>query len=160
MEIFHRTLTLFINFIQAFDIYTGTDLPSNHKRKIKLRKLLVTILGDVVHSAWLDWMLKNMMFSIYLWKTYRNRSLLYSVVAVITSKYHHHRACWRVFSAFMKTTSCISYITHWGRDKIDAISQTAFSNAFSSMKMFEIRFQFHWNLFLRVQLTIFQNWFR
>ena len=30
-------------------------------------------------------------------------------------------------------------LTHWGRDKIDAISQTIFSNAFSWMKMLEYR---------------------
>ena len=40
------------------------------------------------------------------------------------------------------------------------ISQTTFSNGFSSMKMFEFRFKFHWSLFERVQLTIFQHWFR
>ena len=51
-------------------------------------------------------------------------------------------------------------LTHWGRDKKDAISQTTFSNAFSWMKMFEYRLKFHWNLFLRVKLTIFQHWFR
>ena len=28
------------------------------------------------------------------------------------------------------------------------------------MKMFEFRLKFHWSLFLRVQLTIFQHWFR
>ena len=28
------------------------------------------------------------------------------------------------------------------------------------MKMFEYRLKFHWSLFLRVQLTIFQHWFR
>ena len=51
-------------------------------------------------------------------------------------------------------------LTHWGRDKMDAISQTTFSSAFSCMKMFEFRFEFHWSLFLRVQLVIFQHWFR
>ena len=29
---------------------------------------------------------------------------------------------------------------------------------FSSMKMFEFRLKFHWSLFPRVQLTIFQHW--
>ena len=29
------------------------------------------------------------------------------------------------------------YLTHWGRDKMNAISQKTFSNAFSWMKMFE-----------------------
>ena len=44
--------------------------------------------------------------------------------------------------------------------QMDAISQTTFSNAFSWMKMFEFRLKFHWSLFRRVQLTIFQQWFR
>ena len=43
---------------------------------------------------------------------------------------------------------------------MDAISQTTFSNAFSWMKMFEFRLKFHWRLFLRFQITIFQHWFR
>ena len=51
-------------------------------------------------------------------------------------------------------------LTHWGRDEIDAISQTTLSNAFSWMKMLEFWFNFHWSLFLRVQLTIIQHWFR
>ena len=38
-------------------------------------------------------------------------------------------------------------LTHWGRDKMDAISQTTFSNPFSSMKMHELRLRFHWSLF-------------
>ena len=54
----------------------------------------------------------------------------------------------------------LSPLTHWGRDKKDAISQTTFSNAFSWMKLLEFWLKFHWNLFLRVQLTIFQHWFR
>ena len=52
------------------------------------------------------------------------------------------------------------HLTHWGRDKMDAISQTTFSNAFSWMKMHEFRLRFHWSLFLRLELTIFQLWFR
>ena len=40
------------------------------------------------------------------------------------------------------------------------IFQTIFSNAFSWMKMSELRLIFHWNLFLRLNLTIFQHWFR
>ena len=49
---------------------------------------------------------------------------------------------------------------HWGRDKMAAIFQTTFSNGFSWMKMYEFRLTFHLSLFLRVQLTIFQHWFR
>ena len=51
-------------------------------------------------------------------------------------------------------------LTHWGRDKMAAISQTTFSNAFSWMKMFKYRLKFHWILFWRDQLTIFQHRFR
>ena len=51
-------------------------------------------------------------------------------------------------------------LTLWGRDEMNNISQTTFSNVFSSMKMFEFRLKFHWSLFPGVQLTIFQQWFR
>ena len=49
---------------------------------------------------------------------------------------------------------------HWGQNKMAAIYQTTFSNTFYWMKMHEFRLRFHWSLFLRVQLTIFQYWFR
>ena len=57
---------------------------------------------------------------------------------------------------------CVSTccVTRWGRDEIDAILQTTFWNAFSWMKSNWLRLKFHWNLFPRVQLTIFQHWFR
>ena len=45
--------------------------------------------------------------------------------------------------------------THWGRDKMGAISQATFSSAFSWMKMFEFWLKFHCNMFLKAQLTIF-----
>ena len=45
-------------------------------------------------------------------------------------------------------------------DKMAVISQTTSLNIFSWMKMYEFRLKFHWSLFLRVQLTIFQHWFR
>ena len=54
----------------------------------------------------------------------------------------------------------LSSLTHWGRDKMAAIFQTTFSSWFSWMKMNEFRLIFHWSLFIRVQLTIFQHWFR
>ena len=51
-------------------------------------------------------------------------------------------------------------LTHWGQDKMAAIFQTTFSNAFSWMKMYKFWLRFHWSLFPRVPLTIFQHWFR
>ena len=58
----------------------------------------------------------------------------------------------------MRRRACC--LTHWGRDKIDDIFQTTFSNAFLWMKMYEFRLRFHWRLFLRFQLTIIHHWFR
>ena len=51
-------------------------------------------------------------------------------------------------------------LTHWDRDKMYAISQTTFSSVFSWMGIFWFRLKFHWSLFPRAQLTIFQHWFR
>ena len=53
-----------------------------------------------------------------------------------------------------------SELTHWGRDKMAAIFQTTFSDAFSRTKMYIIWLRFPWSLFPRVQLTIFYHWFR
>ena len=62
---------------------------------------------------------------------------------------------------FLRVPICeCKYLTHWGRDKMNTISQTTLSSAFSWMKMFKFRLKFHWSLFLKVQLTIFQHWFR
>ena len=51
-------------------------------------------------------------------------------------------------------------LTHWGWDKMAAVSQMTFSNAFSWMGSLGFWFEFHWILFLGVQLTITQHWFR
>ena len=59
-----------------------------------------------------------------------------------------------------RSGSMLVQLTHWGRDKMAAVSQTMFSNAFSCMKMYEFRIKFHWSLFLWFQLTIYQHWFR
>ena len=52
---------------------------------------------------------------------------------------------------FGEASSTLNELTHWGRDKMDAISQTTLSNSFSWMKMLEFRLKFHWNLFHNVQ---------
>ena len=50
--------------------------------------------------------------------------------------------------------------THLPRDQLDAISQTTFSNAFWWMKENAFRYEFHWSLFLRVQLIKSWHWFK
>ena len=69
------------------------------------------------------------------------------------------RRCY-IFDVFSHCMKQILALTHWGRDKMDAISQTTFSSAFSWMKIFEFRLKFHCSLLPGVQLTIFQHWFR
>ena len=55
-------------------------------------------------------------------------------------------------SAF-RSAKCDRGFTQWGRDKMAAIFQTTFSNAFSWMQMYEFRPKFHWSLFSRVHLN-------
>ena len=54
----------------------------------------------------------------------------------------------------------IMILTHLPLDKMAASSQTIFSDAFSWMKTFIFWSKFHWSLFLTVQFTITQYWFR
>ena len=51
----------------------------------------------------------------------------------------------------------VKLLTHWGREKMAAISQTIFSNAFSWVELFDFPLKFHWSLFPRFQLTISQH---
>ena len=62
---------------------------------------------------------------------------------------------WAMIKLWIKPLFVCFLSTHWGRDKIAAISQMTFSNVFSSMKMFQFQLKFHWRLLLRIQLTIF-----
>ena len=64
------------------------------------------------------------------------------------------------FSCIWEGQSWWVRVAHWGRDKMAALFQTTFSNAFWWMKIYEFRLRFHWSLFLRVKLTILQHWFR
>ena len=75
----------------------------------------------------------------------------------------HHCLQWWLGAVRNRTSASTmpaSLLTHWGRDKMDADFQTTFSNAISWMKMHELRLRFHWSLFPKVQLTIFQHRFR
>ena len=93
----------------------------------------------------------------------------YNVMAPLTGWAHAKNDPWKMSwsipicknrrsrwpAAFITITS-----THWGRDKMAAVFQTTFSNAFSWMKVYKFRLSFHWRLFLRVPLTTFHHWFR
>ena len=45
-------------------------------------------------------------------------------------------------------------ITHWGWDKMAAISQTTFSNVFSWMNMYKFCLSFHWSFFIPALVQI------
>ena len=49
-----------------------------------------------------------------------------------------------------------NYLTHWGRDKMDAFRRRQFQIDFFEWKYMN----FDWSLFVRIQLTIFQHWCR
>ena len=51
-------------------------------------------------------------------------------------------------------------LTHLPLEKMSASPQTIFSDSFLWMKSFLFWLKFHWSLFLSVQLTITQYWFR
>ena len=74
-----------------------------------------------------------------------------------------HRCCAHPHTPYSHTLfphSQLRPLTHLPLDKMSAISQTIFSDAFSWIKSFVFWLKFHWSLFLRVQLTISQYWFR
>ena len=54
----------------------------------------------------------------------------------------------------------VTHLTHLPLDKMAAISQRIFSDAFLWMYNFVFRSPFYWSLFLRVQLTMTKHWFR
>ena len=45
----------------------------------------------------------------------------------------------------LRKTHAVIELTHWGQDKMAAIFQTTFLNAFSWMKIYEFQLKFHWN---------------
>ena len=64
------------------------------------------------------------------------------------------------FHRRQRSTPMRDILTHVPMDKMAAISQEIFSDAFSGMKSSVFWLKFHWSLFRRVQLTISQHWFR
>ena len=111
--------------------------------------------------AWASWCLKPMAVCLFVHKPdnkYPHYCHTVKANLQVTNEFHLQRVSdgenismpWRHHML----------LTHWGRDKMAAISQTTHSNAFSWIKMLEIRLIFHWSLFLRVESTILHHWFR
>ena len=87
----------------------------------------------------------------------------YKRFIIICDKFSKLRDVLRIVWSLWNVTGILAsvpiskwYSTHWGWDKMAAISQTTFSNASPWMKMDEFRLKFYWSIFLRVQSMIFQ----
>ena len=76
--------------------------------------------------------------------TYTRFALCYVFIRFYTSRFYH--ICQNLNSSSL--------------DKMAAVSQAMFSDAFPWMKSFIFWLEFHWRLFLRDHLTITQYWFR
>ena len=98
-------------------------------------------------------------------QTHRIRNLITCLLANYKyNRYQGKEACDKQLKLRLhkrkKTKIRGPFKTHWGQDKMTALSQTTVSRAFSCMKIHEFRLTFHLSLFLKVKLTIFQHWFR
>ena len=96
-------------------------------------------------------------FSLHL--CIMNKFVRKSVAPVLNVKDRASHTCG---IAFWQSRNCRLWwlINSSPPGQMAAISQTIFSDAFSWMKNFVFWIKFHWSLFLRVQLTIAQHWFR
>ena len=81
-------------------------------------------------------------------------------ITVIMMFYLKHMASETLLLCYYLKGHSETRSTLWGRDEIDAILQTTVSRTFSWMKIYRFQIKFHWGLFPRVQLPIFQHWFR
>ena len=122
-------------------------------RCIHLTKIVLTALDTLIYiyiSVYLK--IKQFKLDISLWGQCVKRKISVMKFLMFSCKCLDSPSAWYAAGR--------SGSTHWGRDEIAAISQTTFSNTFSWKKMHEFRLRFHWSLFLRVHLIIFQHWFR
>ena len=55
------------------------------------------------------------------------------------------------------TKWALVYHIDWGRDKMAVSWQTTFQNAIYGIKTAVFRYEFHWNLFQKAQLTMINH---
>ena len=126
-------------------VYWGAD-----QRKHPSSAFLVFVRG--IHR----WPVNSQHKGPVTWKKFPFGDVIMCVHQYITQ--HLYRT---ICNGAAESNLCSSWmVTHWGRDKMVAIFQTTFSNAFCLKKINKFRLRFHWSLFRRVQLAIFQQWFR
>ena len=109
------------------------------RNKFQCNFVQQSAFGTVVPRVILEW---NAF--IYSQQKILTLKLIFKWVAMLFNKY-----------PFQKHFYVLSQ-EHWGRDKMDAISQTTFWSAFSWMKMFEFWTTFHWSYRVSARLLWFQ----
>ena len=144
--------------IQAFVFLTFGIM----RMKVHKKAILCHLFCNVFSSTWRTHAQANEIrrnWEVYLQQSPEGNTLCIwciqtaSLCAVSSSKNSS-------YCRFLGHISCRFYINTLRPRQLDAIWQTTFSNAFSWMRMFEFLLKFHWSLFLRVELTIFQYGFR
>ena len=103
-------------------------------------------------------------FVVFCYVLYSRILPIYLLTLTNTPQKYSIIQCYEVLSIANERTmknmgGGITRISHWGRDEMDAIFKT-YSNAFFLIKIYNFWLRFHWTLFPRVQLPMFQNWFR
>ena len=102
-------------------------------------------------------------------KDLKDQSLIISTVIILGMGSANERLHYEVMAepiprmiSALYTKFCVfdRILTHLPLDKMAAILQKTFSDAFSWRKSFLFWLKFHWTLFLWVHLTITQHWFR
>ena len=83
------------------------------------------------------WIIKGHQWPLFIptyWDVWQIKATLWKMSIHINADWHRYASSWTVVGKLD--------LTHWGRDKMAAIYQTAFSNAFPWMKMYEFRLKF------------------
>ena len=82
--------------------------------------------------------------------------ICHKTIKMIFTPWNTHTVlCW-----FVVLWLCYQLLTHWGWYKMTVSLHKIFLISFSSMKMFVLWFKFHWNMFVRVQLTVRPYWLK
>ena len=98
----------------------------------------------------------------FVWGIHRDRWIPRTKGQLRGKCFHLMTSSWHTCDLFCLARLWLMHwsLIHWGLDKMAPISQTAFSNVYLFMKMYEFRLACHWCSFLRVKLIILQHWLR
>ena len=101
-----------------------------------------------VTSMYYELMYK-ILFHVEIW-CFQTFAEWYDIMHGIWKKIILTKICGNVYNYTCNRSLC-KPLTHLPLDKMAAISQTTFSNAFSWIKIYEFRLKLHWSLLIRVQ---------